>query len=212
MTNTLTGQVNSYAQYRHTQKDEGMFMDDDGQIDYDLILGSGTGIAQINKVWYASDILNTSGSLDLFDLEFSRFGFAFTQNFFGASSGNIKSIKIENSSSAEIGVRLPFANFNHYLHVPGSGSLVLSNTYGWEIASTGAVIQLSGDGTDQIYNISLLGASLPISLNVDGIIPVEYAGSTVFDSVVSFEYLGVTDILTDAEIPIEWDIPNSGTG
>jgi hypothetical protein len=204
MSNLVTGQISSYCQYRHMQKDSSAIIDEVGKIDYELSLGSGTGIAQINRVWYSDRTVNTTDSLNLFNLTFERFGYDLTQSFYGPASGNIKGVKIENSSSADIGVHLPFDGFNGQFIVPPSGSVVMSNARGWEIASTGAVVQVSGNGTNQRYNISIVGAALPIILNAGQVIPIEYKVSSVFDNIVNFEVRNQFDSSSSNIIPFEF--------
>lgn len=203
--NSLTGSIKGECEYRHSQKDSTAYIDETGKIDYNLTLGSGTGIAEVNTVWYSDKTLGLSENVNLFSLAFNRFGHTFFTSFQGASgNGNIKGVRIENSSSFDIGVKLPFSNFKDYFIVPPSGAVLMSNIRGWEIQPTGAIVQLSGNGTNQKYNMSLIGAALPLILNVGNVIPIEYKSSAVFDTSMKIEYN--TEIIgsTSNIIPFEY--------
>lgn len=228
MTNTATGQINAYGDYRHIQKDSTALINEAGKIDYELTLGSGTGISQINQVWYKNKNLGASDSIDLLSLPYTRFGYSFNVSFMGAGSANLKAIHVENSSSYDIGVKLPFDRFNSsYSIVPPSGNILLSNIRGWSVAPTGSVIQISGNNTNQNYSISLIGAALPIFVDRGIGINIEFRASSNFDSIINienmktsfssanaipFEYLKTPSGSSLGNIPIEYLAGPSGSG
>lgn len=211
MTNSVTGLVNSYGDYRHIQKDNSSIINEAGKIDYRLNLGSGTGIGQTNKIWYKNKNLITTDTINLLNTEYTRFGLNTTDPMMGAGSANVKAIHVENSSSYNIGIKLPFDRFNSEFYiVPPSGNVVLSNIRGWSISPTGSIIQISGNGTSQNYSVSIIGAELPIFIDNAIGIPIEYKSSSVFDKTVNIEFAN-TAISSAGLIPFEYLKTPSGS-
>lgn len=211
MTNSVKGKLNSYCDYRHIQKDDSTIINEAGKIDYELTLGSGTGDGQINEVWYKNKTLGASDSIDLLNIPFTRFGYNFNASFMGAGSANLKAIHVENSSSYDIGVRLPFDRFNAgYSIVPPSGNILISNIRGWPVSPTGSVIQISGNNTNQNYSISLMGAALPIFIDRGIGINVEWKASGKFDKIINIENMKAS-VSSAGSIPIEFLHTPSGS-
>lgn len=200
--NQLTGHVIADIAYRLKQVDASSQMEEHGLIDYDLVLGSGTGLGQINDNWYAERTFTSSDSVDLSSLSLKRFGKTFTTSFLGAStSGNIKGVKVDNLNPENLYISLPFNGFSGNYIVPPTGSLVISNRNGWNISQSGNHnLIISGDSavTSKRYNVGFLGCGIP------GVITVE--------NQFNFDYCLTGDFLGSGDIPYESLISGVSTG
>ena len=79
-----------------------------------------------------------------------------------------------------------FFNDTDYSTVPPSGTVTFGTREGWDITS-GDLINISGNGSLQRYDLILIGAGLPLVINADSIIRLESAGNVSFDKVISDE-------------------------
>jgi hypothetical protein len=191
-TNKITGNIIANIDFRLKQIDEFSQMEDHGIIDYNLVISSGTGVAQANSIWYDRRSFTNTDSISLNTLQVRALGKTFTTSMIGASaSGSIKGVKIDNLGSENIYVNLPFPNFSGSIKVLGSGSVLMSNKQGWIITS-GDLISFSGDTAIQTktYNIDLLGASLPRAVFADGILNYEFRGTGVFTNALPYDFAG----------------------
>lgn len=179
--NQLTGNVIANIEYRLTQEDESSHLEDHGVIDYDLVLGSGTGISQINDLWYADRTFTTTDSVNLTSLSLRRFGQIFTTSFIGVSDeGNIKGVKVDNLSNETMYLSLPFKNFSGNIEIAASGSVLLSNAQGWYVTPSSATVNISGSTTGlKQYSIGFLGVALPLIINSDAILNYDYFASGI---------------------------------
>lgn len=208
--NQLTGHVVADINYRLKQVDSSSQMEEYGLIDYDLVLGSGTGIGQINDNWYAERSFITSDSVDLSSLSLKRFGKTFTTSFMGASnSGNIKAVKVDNLNDEHLYVNLPFNGFSGDYSIPPTGSLVISSRNGWNISQSGNHnLIISGDSlvTNKRYNVGFLGCGIPGVLSIDGGFNFEYSSSGDFigSGDLNYEYL-ISGVSTGV-LPFEYNL------
>lgn len=203
----LTGHVVADIEYRLKQIDDSGQLEEHGIIDYDLSLGSGTGLAQVNDVWYAERTFTATDTVDLSNLSLKRFGRSYTTSFLGVSgSGNVKGVKVDNLSGETLYLTIPFTNFSGQQKVPPSGSLVLSNRNGWTVSSLTSNVSVSGDtNASKSYNFGLLGCGLPAMISIDGVLNyesissgigigsgdlyVEWLGSSIFSGEIPYEFL-----------------------
>ena len=212
MTQTVTGLVQAQCNFYHLQKDDSSVISDAGKIDYELNFGSGTGIGQVNQLWHQTKSLITYEGIDMANLPSHPLGLSTSKSFYGAGGANVKATHIDNSSSYNIGVVLPFidSDGSKWIIVPPSGHLTLSNIKGWTVPNTGAVIEISGNGTQQYYSISLIGAALPIFIDRAIGIPIEYKASSYFDKTINIEY-AKTSFSSAGLIPFEYLKTPSGS-
>src|SRR5689334_841261 len=72
---------------------------DNGSVVFDYLYGSGTGIGEVNSVWYATGQVGLTGSsIDLFNLQRSIFGGTITTNM---SGGTVKALVINNLNTGQ---------------------------------------------------------------------------------------------------------------
>jgi hypothetical protein len=208
---TLTGHVIADVNYRVKQIDDTSHFEEYGVIDYDLSLASGTGIAEINDVWYEQRSFLTTDSVDISNFSLMRFAKSYSTSFLGASeSGNIKGFKCDNLSSETIYLSLPFDGFNGNFRVPPSGSISISNNRGWTVSSGNATVNISGDtSTIKSYNLGFLGCSIPLQLRIGGDINIEYlaSGNTLGSGLLNIDYLASS--INSGITPIDYNIQNS---
>jgi hypothetical protein len=206
--NNLTGNVIVNIEYRLTQEDESSHLEDHGVIDYNLSLGSGTGISQINDLWYADRGFTTTDSVDLAALSLRRFGQVYTTSFIGVSDqGNVKGVKLDNKSNETMYLSLPFKNFTGNIEIAPSGSIILSNSNGWTITPLTSTVSISGDTSDtKQYSLGFLGVALPLIINSDAVLNYDYlasgigsgtgipSGTMMIDWLMSGEFSGTTQL------------------
>jgi hypothetical protein len=213
--NQLTGNVIVNIEYRLTQEDESSHLEDHGVIDYDLALGSGTGIKQINDLWYADREFETTDSVNLAALSLRRFGQVFTTSFIGVSNeGNVKGVKLDNKSNETIYLSLPFQNFSGNIEVAASGSVILSNSRGWNITPSSSTVTISGaTAAAKAYSLGFLGVALPLVVNTDGLLNYDYlssgigSGTGIPSGTLMIEWLN--DMTTTGTLRIEYNLANS---
>ena len=116
-----------------------------------LELDSGSGIGQINQLWYST--LSGNQILDLSDLTQNVFDGQISISF---TNGDIKGIIINLLDSATSGTfTLPFSSSYGNIVVAPSGTTLLGTGSGWKV-SPGDTIDLTLTGAGD-YNIAILG-------------------------------------------------------
>jgi hypothetical protein len=206
---TIVGHVIADINYRLIQVDDTSHLEEHGKIDYDLALGSGTGIAQINDNWYAERSFTVSDTVDLSTLSLTRFGQVFTTSFLGVSgSGNIKGIKFDNWSNESLYVTLPFNRFSGEQEIRPSGSITFSNARGWTISGGNTAISIVGDTSDpKQYSIGVLGVTMPAFRSIDAVMNIEYALSGISgecSGILMIDYLASSQ--NTGTMPIEYNV------
>lgn len=183
------GNINIGTNYfSYLRNDFGSF-DDNGSIFYNMAVNSGSGVNEINRLWHRNSTCPGSESFDLFNLSFNRLGLDCTQSFESQdNNSNIKGVIFFNQSSQNFGVKLPFHDHVGFNTIGPSGSMSFYAPKGYEIDSSGAIIQITGNGE---YSIALIGTAPPKYVLSSHIISLETIGSSDYNSVLNNEFRGI---------------------
>lgn len=207
----ITGQVTDTIVYRLLDTNHAGKTQEDGTLTYNLTLSSGTGNAQIDTAYARNTTFSSAQTLDLFNLNGGI-------SFMGSSGrGNVKLFKLENLSTGNIVISLPFVDFSGNQTVPPSGNVTLSNSYGFVIPSSNSSVNLTGPGYSQNYIISILGSqevqrvSSYHSMSIEGglkvgpslAVPRESKNTLAKDNVFNFDHHLNVAVSTHS-IPIEY--------
>ena len=151
ITMALTGKITSqlsWTQYQTTN----FGINSNANIDNTtLILNSGTGIGQINQLWYST--LSGNQTLDLSSLSQNIFNGKINISF---TNGDIKGIIINLLDSGNSGVfTLPFSSSQGNIILAPSGTTLLGTGSGWNV-NPGDTINITMTDTGN-YNIAIIG-------------------------------------------------------
>lgn len=138
---------------------------DNGQFNFNQTFATGTGISQLDSVFYTSGTISGGQSIqvDLFNLNRTLFGATLTTNF---SGGKIKILNIENLSSSGRFNLLNTGSNTVAFNILGSGITINSQTYysminqtGYPVSSTQRYFYLSCPEVSGTigYEMALLG-------------------------------------------------------
>ena len=144
-----------------------------------LSLGSGSGVGQINALWY--NTLSGNQNLDLRALPQNVFNGQISISF---TNGDIKGIIVKILDSGNSGtLTLPFAASQGNIILAPSGTTVLGSSSGWSV-TPGDIINLNLS-SDSNYQITILGVSGAASYGLFGSIDSSSILSGVLSNNVS---------------------------
>lgn len=201
--NELTGNLIADLQYRVFEQDANSTIEDQGKIDYEIPLTSGTGISQVNQLYHNDLIHSVSGiaAIDMSGISFYRAGYQAVQSFVGAGGGSIKGTYVQNNSANDLGIRFPW--HNSFVTVPPSASRFSASQFGWSIPASGYFLQTSGNGSIQNYTIALLGSINDKVIKPSFDVKAEYSQGLAPTGVSQLEYkIGVSGIAISSQL--EW--------
>lgn len=165
--NNLVGQVTSRLSYDYeliteaTSSRSSKYLENKVDDYYYLNLTSGTGVGQINTLWYTQTGLAVG--LTQFNLSNLPQIMIEKQSSVSYNGGDIKAVVISNLSADSGTITLPFAKNNTICgtsRIFPSGKLILTNANGWKV-SPNTTIDINLDGPCTI-DICTVGATYPV--------------------------------------------------
>lgn len=152
MTDIYTATASTRALWNQRISTSNSVQVNEGDSNNFLTFTSGTGVGQINKIWFTGGNI-PSGSILSIDCSTLKTDFLGSISTIDLTNGLLKGLNIRNLStgsnnyfrcdfSGSNSLKTPFNNSQVTLNIPGESSIGLANKFGWTIDSSNKIINL----------------------------------------------------------------------